>query len=219
VANKEYLEMQSNLLSANGEAARYKAIVEDAQKRGLIKVAESLLTPTPTPTPTPTGGNLDATKYFTKDEIAQIAEGEGNAIAMVADIQAEHNRLGLGPISFKDLRAKAKAARKSVEQVWEETYKVPEVRSAKAKADQEAYDKRLRDEGRAAAVSELATKYGNPDTRPMLTSASPLAKRSTSGMRDGSKPPWEQGGGDNGSPLQVERVNRVAAKVSEKFLQ
>lgn len=202
---------RNEAITASAELAKAKAALREAEKKGLIKVAEQLgykLDDAPVAPPAAAAAALDPTKYFTRDEILQIAEREGEAIATAADIAYEHRVLFPDrPLNFKELRAKAVAARKPVQQLWEETFGVPAARQARADADKAAYEKKLRDEGASAERERLASQYGNPDARPLSPSASPFAfNRSKS--HEG-KQPWEL----DANALHSDRVRRATEAV------
>jgi hypothetical protein len=205
---------RNEAITAGAELAKAKAALALAEKKGLIKVAEQLGykldDAPPTRTDPSTVPSIDPNKYFTRDEILAIAQKEGEAIATAADIAYEHRVLFPDrPLNFKQLREKAVAAKKSVEQVWMEDFGVTAAREARAKADKDAYEKKLRDEGAAAERERLASEYGNPATRPLATSSNPFAFVHRSDKSREGKQPWDLGGGGDGTRLQSERVQRV----------
>lgn len=229
-ANAWYDEQKNNLSSAKAaaataaaEAARYRAALLTAHKQGMIDIAKDLgfkpeelegaAPPTPPNTPPSSGnGGFDPNKYFTREEILTIANGEGEAIAVVADIAGEHATLFPGQrLNFRQLRQEAMAAKKSVEQHWMDKYKVAEAREARAKADKEAHEKSIRDDERKKVETELASKWANPETRPPVTSSSPFAPRPAGNTRSG-KQPWETGENFENS-LANDRVTRATQKV------
>jgi hypothetical protein len=207
--NTEYLTVKDQLVVAKANEAKARAVIDEAQKQGLIKVAEDLGYVTAPPKPDDKSGtpNFDPTKYFTKDDIVGIARKEAQAIAIAQDIASEHRMLFPDkPLKFAALRDKADTSGKSVQEVWEQEFGVPAARAAKEAADKTAYEKRLRDEGAATARAELASQYGNPDTRPLSTSTSPFAPRPAANRE---KQPWEAGlDGDNGSNDRVARATK-----------
>lgn len=206
--NTSYLTMKDQLVVAQANEAKARAVIIAARDQGLIKVADDLgYVTAPPAAAAPPPGTFDPNKYFNKDDVVAIAMKEAEAIALAQDIAAEHGRLFPGvPLSFRELHRDAVARKISVEALWKERYKVDDARTARATADKDAYEKRLREEGAAAARSELASQYGNPDTRPLSTSQSPFAPRPAASRE---KQPWESGtDGDNGSNDRVQRATK-----------
>lgn len=207
--NTEYLSAKDQLVVAKANEAKARAVIDEAQKQGLIRVAEDLgyVTAPPKVDDKPGTSGFDPNRYFTKDDVVAIAEREGDAIALAQDIAAEHARLFPGQtLNFRELRKEAVSRKMSVEALWMDRYKVNDARTARATAEKEAYDKKLRDEGAATARAELASQYGNPDTRPLTTSQSPFAPRPAANRE---KQPWESGlDGDNGSNDRVQRATK-----------
>jgi hypothetical protein len=214
-----YKDMETKMLQAQSEKARVDALLKAAQERGMIDIA-LLEGHTPAP-PAPTGGggappDFDPKKYnlVTNDTLLSVAEREGDAIAIASDIAFEHSQLfPNNPLKFRELRREAVAAKKSVEQLWMEKYGVVAAREAKAKAEKEAYEKRLREEGAAAERTRIADQYANPETRPLATSNSPFAPRPKGDEREG-KQPW-----DSSTDLSVSRVQNATKKLMEKHSQ
>jgi hypothetical protein len=208
-----YKAMETKQLKSDAEAARANALLKAAQERGMIDIA--LLeghTPAPTPSPAPTDA-FDPKKYglVTESTLLSVAEREGDAIAIAQDIAFEHSRLFPDrPLNFRDLRKEAVAAKKSVETLWMEKYGVAAARDARSKADKEAYEKKLREEGAAAERTRLADKYSNPETAPLSTSNNPFSPRPKGNEREG-KQPWEVS-----SDLSTSRVQAATKKFMEK---
>jgi hypothetical protein len=218
----EYQTMQNELIRVQAEEARAKQVLRSIQERGLIDVAKDLgydpAPPThradPNPNPNPSG--FDPTKYLTKDQILEIAQGEGEAIAVAQDIAYEHRVLFPDrPLNFRDLRKRAVAAKKPVEQLWMEEFGVSAARQAKLDADKTTYETRLRKEGADAERAKFA-EGANPFNRPFVPSVSPLAARPVTG-RD--KMPWELGDGGDGTRLQADRVTRATQKVLNEMVK
>jgi len=212
----EYQQMQNELIKVQAEEARAKRVLAAIQERGLIDVAKDLgydpTPPNPNPNPNPNPGTpgFDPNKYLTREQILEIAQGEGEAIAVAQDIAYEHRVLFPDkPLNFRDLRKDAVAAKKSVEQLWMERYGVAAARQAKSDADKAANEARLRKEGADAERAKMA-EGANPFLRTPVASTSPLAARPATG-RD--KQPWELGGGDDGGRLQVDRITRATQRV------
>lgn len=187
-------DMQKKVMLAEANEAKARQAIKTLQDQGLIDVAKDLgyeTTPPASQPPANNGGanGFDPAKYFTKDDVVAIAAREGEAIAIAQDIAFEHRQLFPDkPLNFRDLRAKASAANKSVEQYWMDTYSVAAAREARTLADKTAYETRLRTEGATAERERLSSTYGNPDARPLVPSNSPFTKRPDQGRE---KQPWE----------------------------
>jgi len=208
VAQPNLTKAQQEATKAAAEAARLRALVVSSTDESLRKVAEEMgykpdgTAAAAAAAPKPGAADFDPNRYFTRDEIVSIAEREGDAIAVAQDIAYEHRQLFPDkPLNFRELRKEAVAARKPVEQHWQEKYGVPAAREARSKADREAHEAAIRKEEREKVTAELASQYANPNTVPAGTSNSPFVARPKAG-RD--KAPWEAGlDGDNGSGDRV----------------
>lgn len=215
--NGHYTKAKNDAIVAQVNEAKARALIDAAQKAGLIQVAEDLgyvtappATPGAPAAPAPGAPPTTATGP-TWEQVRELAEAEGAAIALAQDIAAEHARLFPNrPINFRQLREKAKTSRKPLEQVWQEDFGVLAARQAAEDAKVAAHDAAMRAEGEAAAVARLASQYGNPDTRPMSPSTSPFAGRAATG-RD--KQPWEAPEGQ----LERDRISRAAQNVVKQL--
>jgi hypothetical protein len=210
-----YKKMEGDLTVAKANEARAATAIRTMQERGLIDVAKDLgydpdKPPAPPANPAlPTG--FDPSKYVTSDVLMQVAEKEGDAIAIAQDIAFEHSRLFPDrPLNFRELRKEAVAAKKPVEQLWKEKYGVDAARAAKAKSEQDTRDAKLREEGAAAERAKYANA-ANPDLRSPATSNSPFIPRKE-GDRAG-KQPWDLNENDTASS----RVRNATTKVMEKI--
>lgn len=191
--------------SARIEAAAAAARLKAAQDAGLIELAEqrepgSSVTPPPTPTFDPKAHNL-----VTTDILTQVAEKEGDAIAMAQDIAAEHSILFPGQrLNFRELRKQAVTERKSLEQVWMDKYGVAAARTAKETADKAAYEEKV---GKAAVDKWRAE---HPTTNPLMgvpvVSSTPFTGKVPSATD--APLPWNQS--------DTERVNSRLARFSAK---
>lgn len=213
-----YKKMEQEAIIAKANEARATAAIRAAQAAGLVdltkdlgyevdpaKAAEAARIAAGTPT------GFDPTKYVDRDTLLSLVEREGDAIALAQDIAAEHSRLFPGmSLNFRELRKEAVAAKKPVEQLWMEKYKVSDARAAQAKIKQDEYDSRLRKEGADAKATELASRYGDPNQRPLVASNNPFVPRADSG-RD--KQPWDVPDRSN------ERVQKATAKVVSSLTQ
>lgn len=206
----EYQTMQNSVVTAQAEAARYKAAIVAAEKQGLVNIAkdlgfnpEAVVTP-----PTPTGP--DMSKYVDRDLLLQTAMAEGDAIAAAQDIAAEHSVLFPGQrLSFRELRKEAMTRKIPVEQLWMDKYKVSEARTARDTAAREAEQKKWMEEGAAKARADFAIT-GNPDITHPSASRSPFTQRAAGDPRQG-KNPWDA---PSEHVLSDERVKKVASKIA-----
>ena len=194
VATPEYKIMQNEVLRAKAEEARARAVVKTAQERGLIDVAAMAgYEPDPAKVAAAAAAAapaIDPTKYMTRDEILQIADREGEAIALVQDIAAEHSKLFPDkPLNWRQLRKDAMAAKQPVEAYWTAKYGVAAAREARETADRAAYEARLRKEGGDAVRQQLVDEGFNPGLRAPLPSTNVFVPRKAA---DGStRQPWD----------------------------
>src|SRR6266852_564517 len=215
VAQPNLTKATADATKASAEAARLRALVASSTDEGLRKVAEEMgykldgtRNPDPAANPNPGTPGFDPNKYFTRDEIVQIAQREGEAIAIAQDIAYEHRQLFPDrPLNFRDLRTKATAANKPVEQYWMDTYGVPAAREKRTADDKAVYEKKLREEGAAEVRKQYAEASVNPNLSPGATSSNVFVPRPAAG-RD--KAPWDAGlDGANGSNDRTARAAKL----------
>jgi hypothetical protein len=203
--------LDNEIIAAKANEARAVAALRTAHERGMVDVAKDLgynfdnppnNPPQNTPPPTP---SLDASKYYTREEINAIARSEGQAIAVTASILNEHARLFPDrPLDFESLYSRAVERKIPVKQLWMDEFKVQEARDSAAKRIQDERDNKIRKEEADRVRAEMASQYGNPETRPLQPSSSPFTFRKETG-RD--KQPWEVGlDGESGSNDRVQRA-------------
>lgn len=212
-----YKKMEQEAIIAKANEARATAAIRAAQAAGLVDLTKDLgyeVDPEKAAAAARAANpnaNFDPSKYVDRDTLLSLVEREGDAIALAQDIAAEHSRLFPGmSLNFRELRKEAVAAKKPVEQLWMEKYKVSDARAAQAKIKQDEYDSRLRKEGADAKATELASRYGDPNQRPLVASNNPFVPRADSG-RD--KQPWDVPDRSN------ERVQKATAKVVSSLTQ
>jgi len=212
----EYQKMERESTLAKANEARIVAAIKASQDEGLKAIAKEMgypvdgapANPNPNPNPALPAG-FDPKNFVTTETLLQVAEREGDAIAIASDIAFEHRQLFPDkPLNFREMRKAAVAAKKPVEQYWMETFGVTAAREAAATARQKAHDDALIAQGAAAEREKLVSQYGNPDARPLQPSTSPFAVRKETG-RD--KQPWEAGE----SNLERDRVTRATKHVVE----
>lgn len=188
--------------AAEADAASNRARLETLQKQGLIKLEDQRKAPEEKKVEP----EFDYKKFnlVTRDDVAQLANLEGEAIMLAQDIAAEHAALGLGPLKFRDLRKAAMEAKMPVDKYWEQTYKVADKRAeADAKTRTEAENK-IRADERAKVTSE----YANPQTRPGIISRASFLPPAKTGE---SKMPW-----DDANARTAARVDKAVHKIMEK---
>lgn len=198
----KYTQTEAEMVAAKAEADRAKAVIREMAKRdaALAQVAKDMGytvegAPPPPNTPPNTPAGFDPSKYVTSDTLLQVAEREGDAIAIAQDIAYEHSRLFPDqPLNFRELRKEAVQRRISVESLWMDKFKVADARQRQADARRAAEEARIREDERKKVQDEYASKYGDPNVRPLVPSNSPFTVRKVEvdAARAG-KQPWEIG--------------------------
>jgi hypothetical protein len=202
--------MRSTSAEAEARAAAAEALIRASGDDALIELAKKAGHEPAKPNDPPTG--FDPSKYMTVDALKDLSEGVGDGLATMQDLVADHMQLlPKIPLRMRELRREAAAAGKLVDQYWMEKYKIAEVRAARDAALQKEHDDAIRKEARDATVAELATKYGNPDMRPMAPSRSVFATRQSDGTVEG-KQPWERDG-DNREKRHLQRSDEAIKRV------
>jgi hypothetical protein len=207
-----YKKMEKEKMAAIAEAERAKALVRAATDEGLLQIAKDMgySEDTKDKEKEKEHTNLDE-RYVTRDTLNELTERAGAGLADLEDMVIEHNQLFGGDSSKRlrvgELRREAVAARKPILQYWEEKFHVADARAAKEKAEHDAEVAKWKAEGAKEKETELVSKYGNPDTRPLVTSEHPFTPRKE-GNRAG-KQPWEM---EEGS-LSSDRVRRATEHV------
>jgi|SRR5882724_965918 len=204
-------ETQTGKVAAEAEAARSKAALMELQRQGMIDVAKDLGW-SPEPPKAADRGALDD-RYVSIDRFQEVANSIGDNLAQLEDMVMEHKQLFPDrPLSVRQLRNEALAAKRSVHEFWESKYKVSEARENAAKTQHEAEIAKWKAEGAKEKETELVSKFGNPETRPMVPSHSPFTPRPADPLR--KEHPWNQVDGK----LQNDRVARVTKNLMEKQL-
>lgn len=187
---------------AKADAAAERARLKDLQEAGLIKLEvakEAAKEPVAVPFD-PKAHNL-----VTSDTLRAVANMEGDAIAIMADIQDEHRELFGTRINARELRKEALAQNKSLEEVWMTKYNVAAKRTEVAAAAQAARDKKIADD----AIAKYRSENENPLTRPASASSNPFTTAAAAKKTgtDGSTNvlPWQ----GNREERANDRVNRA----------
>jgi hypothetical protein len=206
-------QAQNDAIAAAAEAARHKAALEAAQKQGLLDVAKDLnWTPDP-PKKEPTSDE----KYISREDFGKLMGEAGGTLARMADFKDEFARLFPGQsINVSELLAESKAkGAPNMFDYAEKKYNLPAVRAAAAEKARNDEIAKWKAEGKKEAETELASKMGNPFTRPGMPSQRPIFQaRNDDPLRDGKKP-WEQVDGK----LSEDRVNKAINKFNERQFQ
>jgi hypothetical protein len=213
--DKEFKTVEQKLVAESARAAKAEAALRVAHERGMIDVAKDLgynfEEPPKAPPKKDEPLNVDTSKFLTVDRIKPLLEDAGNGFAVLQDMVLEHMQLFPNQVlHVKELRDKAVAAGKTVHQYWLETFKVEDARKAREAAAQTAHDDKIRKEERERVQTEFASKYGSPETRPLVESKSPFTPRPAANRE---KQPWETGyTGEDGSNDRVRRATQTFLK-------
>ena len=197
-----------NEQDARSEAASLRERLKTLQDQGLVTLAQqagepTVQQPSQPQSGTPAGFDPKAHKLVTEDDVLRFADMEGDAIAAAQDIASQHYELfGTRLPSFRELRKESVAAKKPIDQYWQEKFKVSERRAeidAKNRAEAEA---KVRADERSKVISELA----NPMTRPPSNSRAPFARRGPGS--ETAQQPWQNS--NERSAARVEKALKSA---------
>src|SRR5262249_43944762 len=97
----------------------------------------------------------------------------------------------------------------------EKKYNLSAAREAAAKKSHDEEIAKWKAEGAKEKETEMVSKYGNPETRPMMPSRQPLFQTKTGDALREGKHPWDQTDGK----LQQDRVERATKKLIERQYQ
>lgn len=194
---------------ARAEAAAEKARLKTLQDAGLIKVAaEDDAAKAAAAAAAANGGKLpadfDPKKYVPVEQFQELAVRAADSISLMADLQQEHQALGLPPVSWRALKSEAAAARQDVETFWRTKFNVDAKRAEKAAADRAAYEKKIADD----AVAKFRVE--NPASNPLLGIAVPSRTPFT------AKPPSASDAAMPWNKSDTERVNDRIARLQQK---
>lgn len=172
-AEKEYFDMQRKLREAEAERVRLEAIAKEYVPES--ELGKGAVVPEPKEKP------QDLSEYM---KAADAQEALMNAIKVqnrLLVLNSRHQTLFGKPLEDEDIIDRAIANKRTVDQEWEETYKVADKRAELAAAAQEAHDQKIREEERTKVFSELKLpeiRAGAP-TSPVLDSFKPKAPDGT----------------------------------------
>lgn len=201
--NQAYLKERD---SAKIDAAAAQARIAKMGELGLIEVAERLEPGSTKPEAKTTPNDFDPSKYVTSDTLMQVAEREGDAIAIAQDISFEHQQLFGGDatkrLNFRELRREAVSRKMPVESLWMEKYGVQAARDARAAKERADHENRIASE----AVTKYKSEHVNPLTTAPVISSTPFTGRVISEGKAATHP-WQQG--------EATRENARVAKVMD----
>jgi hypothetical protein len=202
-------QVQNKAIASDAEAARAKAALMAAQEQGLLDVAKDLGYTTVPPAKQPE--QLDD-RYLTMDKFTAAGDAFAANLAGLLDAASEHARLFPNvPFNANSLRQEAAAVGKTLLPYWEEKYKVRDAREAAAQRQRDTEIAKWKAEGAKEKETELVSRFGNPETRPMLPSKSPFTVRKEDPLRADNQP-WNK----TESQLSNDRVNRAVTKLAER---
>jgi hypothetical protein len=206
-------KMQNEVITSKSEAERGRAAILKAQELGLVDVAKDLgwsVEPPKNAPASPEG--FDPNKFLSRDDFLKVADGLGDNLARLEDMVDEHKQLFPDKrLRVSDLRREALAAgQKDIYAYWEKKYAVAQARENAEKKAREAEIARWKQEGAKEKETELASKFGNPEMRPLVPSHSPFTKRPEDGLR--TEQPWNHADGQ----LSNDRVARVTKNLMQK---
>src|SRR5580698_182840 len=132
----QFTSMQQATALAKAEAAKAIELVRASSDAGMIELAKKAgFEKELEAGRAPKEPSMDD-KYVSRELLLQVAEREGDAIAIAQDIAYEHSRLCPDKtLNFQSLRRDAVARKVPVMQVWEEKYGIPALRTARELAD------------------------------------------------------------------------------------
>ena len=212
--NAKLIAAQNDAIAAKAEEARHRAALQEAQKRGLFDVAKDLGWQEEKPVETTKADD----RYITREQMVEIARQEGRGIARMQRIADEHRTLFPNQrVNWDSLYEEylPHSSNQTFENYWASKYKVNEAREQAAQKEREAEIAKWKQEGAKEKETELVSKFGNPNTRPLMPSQRPVfATRTGDQMREG-KQPWEHADGQ----LEKDRVERVTKKLIERQYQ
>lgn len=176
-ATKQINEAFSKATTAEAQAEFYRKQAESAKANGFIPAdAPGYKPPVAAADPANPGTFVPGAnpvpgspRYMTGPEVA-------NAVSNTFYISNEHQRLFGEPLpgeALQQLMQEAGEQRTTAMKLWESKYKVPEKRAEISANAQKTHDDKIAKDTEDRVRREYAEKYGNPETRPMVTSRFP----------------------------------------------
>ena len=137
--------------------------------------------------------------------------------AVLLDAANEHARLFPNvPFNAEQLRREAQSQGKTLLPYWEEKFKVRDAREQAAQKQRDAEIAKWKAEGAKEKETELVSRFGNPETRPMVPSKSPFAVRPDDKLRADNQP-WNKSETQLANDRVVRGVQKLAERQSEGF--
>ena len=203
-------QVQNQAVAAAAEAAKHKAALLEAQKQGMIELAKGQgYDVEPEKTNTPAAAD---DRYLTMEKFQQAGDTFAANLTAMLDAANEHARLFPNvPFNAEQLRREAQSQGKTLLPYWEEKFKVRDAREAAAQKQRDAEIAKWKAEGAKEKETELVSRFGNPETRPMVPSKSPFAVRPDDKLRADNQP-WNK----SETQLQNDRISRAAQKLVER---
>lgn len=207
---------EKDMTDAKAEAASLRERLRLAEANGFAPKRDD-----PNPNPNPSNPNpivdpFDPKKHnlVTHDDVRKLADMEGQAITMAADLNEEYRYLtgGKSLIDYETnvdgrtvrgmtaLRTEAIAAKQPLNQYVATKFDFDGKRKAIADAARLKAEEAIRADERG----KIAAQYGNPESRPLVPSSQPFIPR-----REGVP-----GGGEAKQPWEIPAQDRRNARIS-----
>jgi len=207
-------QVQNQAVAAAAEAARAKAALLEAQKQGMVDIAKDLGYETEPPKQQPAAPD---DRYLTMEKFQQAGDTFAANLTAMLDAASEHARLFPNvPFNAEQLRREAQSQGKTLLPYWEEKFKVRDAREAAAQKQRDAEIAKWKAEGAKEKETELVSRFGNPETRPMVPSKSPFAVRPDDKLRADNQP-WNKSETQLANDRVVRGVQKLAERQSEGF--
>ena len=189
VYQPELRKVTQDSLRNAGDAARYKAELEQAKKYGIVTNDPDPATADPA---LRAPGSPDPSQFVSRDDFSKLQYEAGVGLAVMNDLNAEHFKLfgspvpNMGSLIDEVTRERKLGRTADIKTVWEKSHNVSAKRAEIAAADQKKHD----DDIRAQVTRELAEKHGN---NPGLSVGrlSRFSSYDPSKMENNSKP-WQR---------------------------
>jgi hypothetical protein len=203
-------QVQNQAVAAAAEAARAKAALLEAQKQGMVDIAKDLGYETEPPKQQPAAAD---DRYVSRQDFGNLMTEAGNSLARMADLKDEYATLFPGQrLNLSSLVVEARAnGAPDVFTYAEKKYNMPAAREAAAQKQRDAEIAKWKAEGAKEKETELVSRLGNPDLRPLQPSKSPFAVRPDDKLRADNQP-WNK----SETQLANDRVARGVQKLAER---
>lgn len=151
-AEAEYFEMQRKLSEAEQEAAALRATAREyvpeaeldkLERKPVVKDPKEVVP------------QIDTSEFLKKQEAQEAMMNALKVQNRLMFIGAQHQKLFGTPLEDAELIDRAVTAGRTLDEEWEDRYKVADKKAELAKAEQEAHDQKIREEERSRVLSEL----------------------------------------------------------------